>query len=163
MRRRHLPPSHGNHPNVTPLIDIVMCLIVFFMLVAKIGVNTGADASIVIPATRLGTELKDPGQALILNVSDPDPKNPGVAEFPLVTALVDASGSKPEAIQLVDRATNIRPLLEVLKRIKQEKPDLKIIIRGDAEMGYKYLEPVLITCVEAKVKNVNFNTSIERE
>ena len=25
-------------------------------------------------------------------------------------------------------------------------------------MGYKFLEPVLITCAEAQVKNVNFNT-----
>ena len=34
----------------------------------------------------------------------------------------------------------------------------EIIIRGDADMGYKFLEPVLITCAEAQVKNVNFNT-----
>ena len=25
-------------------------------------------------------------------------------------------------------------------------------------MGYQFLEPVLITCAEANVKNVNFNT-----
>ena len=30
-------------------------------------------------------------------------------------------------------------------------------------MGYKYLEPVLVTCVEAKVKNVNFDTKVVRE
>ena len=33
-----------------------------------------------------------------------------------------------------------------------------IIIRGEADMGYRFLEPVLITCAEADVKNVNFNT-----
>jgi biopolymer transport protein ExbD len=53
--------------------------------------------------------------------------------------------------------------VEVLKKIKANKPDLKIIIRADEDMGYKYLEPVLITCVEAKVKNVNFNTKTVRE
>ena len=71
MRRRPLPPSHGNHPNVTPLIDVVMCLIIFFMLVAKIGVSTGADASISIPASILGQELKDPGQAAPRSTSAP--------------------------------------------------------------------------------------------
>ena len=35
MKRRHLQESHAAHPNVTPLIDIVMCLIIFYMLVAK--------------------------------------------------------------------------------------------------------------------------------
>jgi biopolymer transport protein ExbD len=33
-----MPAAHATHPNVTPLIDIVMCLIIFYMLVAKIGV-----------------------------------------------------------------------------------------------------------------------------
>ena len=157
MKRRHIPESRATHPNVTPLIDVVMCLIIFFMLVAKIGVSTGADPTITIPATRLGKELKDPGQALTLNV------RPGVGDEPMVTALVNPNTSQPEEIKLVDHTTNVRPLLEVLKQIKKDKPDLKIIIRGDEDMGYKYLEPVLITCVEAQVKNVNFNTAVERK
>jgi len=156
MRRRPLPISHGNHPNVTPLIDIVMCLIIFFMLVAKIGVSTGADQTIAIPASILGQELKDPGQALTLNV------RAGVADEPMVTALVEG-GNQPQEIKLVDTVTNTRPLLEVLKKIKANKPDLKIIIRADEDLAYKYLQPVLITCVEAKVKNVNFNTKTVRE
>src|SRR4051812_12338517 len=157
MRRHRLPESHGNHPNVTPLIDIVMCLIIFFMLVAKIGVSTGADASITIPASELGAELKDPGQALTLNV------RPGIGDDPMVTALVEGSTNQPQEIKLIDTVTNTRPLLEVLKKIKANKPDLKIIIRGDEEMAYKFLQPVLVTCVEAKVKNVNFNTKTVRQ
>ena len=43
MKKAHMPDSHTAHPNVTPLIDIVMCLIIFYMLVAKIGVNLGQD------------------------------------------------------------------------------------------------------------------------
>ena len=43
MGKHHMPESHAAHPNVTPLIDVVMCLIIFFMLVAKIGVSTGAE------------------------------------------------------------------------------------------------------------------------
>jgi biopolymer transport protein ExbD len=156
MRRRHLPESHGNHPNVTPLIDIVMCLIIFFMLVAKIGVNTGDDPTIAIPASILGAELADRGQALTLNV------RPGVGDDPMVTALVLGS-DHPQELKVIDTVTNTRPLLEVLKKIKKTNPDLKIIIRGDADMAYKYLQPVLITCVEAKVKNVNFDTKIVRQ
>src|SRR3569832_514922 len=105
MRRRHIPESHGNHPNVTPLIDIVMCLIIFFMLVAKIGVSTGADQSITIPASILGQELKDPGQALTLNV------RPFVGDEPMVTSNVEG-GSQAQEIKLVDTVTNTRPLLE---------------------------------------------------
>ena len=114
MRRHHIPESHGNHPNVTPLIDIVMCLIIFFMLVAKIGVNTGDDPSIAIPATVLGKDLADRGQALTLNV------RPGVGDDPMVTAIVEGGG-QPQEIKRIDTVTNTRPLLEVLKKIKKTR------------------------------------------
>ena len=93
-----MPESHSTHPNVTPLIDVVMCLIIFFMLVAKIGVNTGADPSITIPVTQLGSELKDLGNTLMLNVRE-------VADEPFVTALVDKSSTRPQEMKLVDTVT----------------------------------------------------------
>jgi biopolymer transport protein ExbD len=161
MRRRRLPESHATHPNVTPLIDVVMCLIIFFMLVAKIGVSTGADTQIQIPASILGNELKDPGNALTLNIRE------GPSEQPMVTALTETGSSAPQEIKLVDTTTGRRPLLDLLRKLRDgdkannvpANPDFKIVIRADKEMGYRFLEPVLICCMEAKVKNVNFNTS----
>jgi len=50
MKRRRMPDMHESGVNVTPLIDIVMVLIVFFMLVAKIGVSRGEDADIPLPS-----------------------------------------------------------------------------------------------------------------
>jgi biopolymer transport protein ExbD len=149
------------HPNVTPLIDVVMCLIIFFMLVAKIGVSTGADRDIVIPATVLGKELADPGNALTLNVRE------GFGDQPMVTALVDGSGSEPQELKLVDSSTGRKPLFEVLKNLRDgdpnhsvpANPDFKVIIRADKETSYRYLDPVLVACMEAKVKNVNYNTT----
>ena len=47
--------------NVTPLIDVVMCLIIFFMLVAKIGVTSGAESEIDIPITQLGKDMNEIG------------------------------------------------------------------------------------------------------
>ena len=160
MRRRHLQESHAAHPNVTPLINIVMCLIIFFMLITKIGVNTGSDSSIEIPASILGNELKDLGNALTLNIRE------GPRDQPMVTALVESGQSQPQELKLLEPSTGRRPLLEVLRRLRDgdpaknlpANPDFKIVIRADKEMGYRFLEPVLIACMEAKVKNVNFNT-----
>jgi biopolymer transport protein ExbD len=53
MRQHRMPAIREGGVNVTPLIDIVMCLIIFFMLVAKIGVDTGADRNIDIPTSIL--------------------------------------------------------------------------------------------------------------
>src|SRR5437868_15321967 len=115
-RRKGLPPAHGNHPNVTPLIDVVMCLIIFFMLVAKIGVSTGADPKIDIPLSALGKDMKDPGNALTLNV------RPGPLDQPLVTALVETGSAQPQEIKIYDPTTNIHPLREVLRRLREGDP-----------------------------------------
>ena len=149
--------------NVTPLIDIVMVLIVFFMLVAKIGVDTGADQRISIPASLQGLDIQDMGNTLTLNIQ------PGPGDQPQVTALV---GGVVQPVALLDPATGKKPLLNTLKQLRfgndlrpggtdknADNPDFKVIIRGDKEMSYRFLEPVLITCMEANVKNVAFNTS----
>src|SRR5271156_6389610 len=98
MKKRHIPESRATHPNVTPLIDIVMCLIIFYMLVAKIGVSTGADSKIDIPASLMGNPIKDMGNTLTLNV------RPGVADEPDVTALIK-TGSEPTQLHLRDPGT----------------------------------------------------------
>jgi hypothetical protein len=84
-----------------------------------------------------------------------------------VTCLV---GGIRQEVRLVDQNGN-KPLLNVLRQWRfgrdmvpggvdanKDNPDFKVIIRGDEEMGYHFLEPVLITCAEASVRNVNFNT-----
>ena len=96
MKKVHIPEAHVSHPNVTPLIDIVMCLIIFFMLVAKIGVSTGAE-QMDIPASILGTDIQDMGNTLTLNVRpgplDQPHARPQVADsHPLLPALVALAG-----------------------------------------------------------------------
>src|SRR6266576_1506756 len=103
--RRGMPEIKEGNVNVTPLIDIVMCLIIFFMLVAKIGVDTGADRRITIPASLQGLEIKDMGNTLTLNVQ------PGVGELPMVTALVEGV---QQDVKLLDPATGAKPLLNTL-------------------------------------------------
>ena len=67
-----MPEVREGNVNVTPLIDVVMVMIIFFMLVAKIGVATGAEEQIDIPVSTLGKDIKDVGieSALVLNVRE---------------------------------------------------------------------------------------------
>src|SRR5688572_5830380 len=108
MAKRHIPESHGGHPNVTPLIDVVMVLIVFFMLVARIGVNTGADKDIVIPKSILGTDIKDLGNTLVLNVSK-NKTSTTVTNDPHITALVKGG---LQDLKIVDPVTRKQQLEE---------------------------------------------------
>src|SRR3954453_17842436 len=104
MKIRRMPDIKEGGVNVTPLIDVVMCLIIFFMLVAKIGVDTGADRRISIPASLQGLDIKDMGNTLTLNVE------PGPGNTPLVTCLI---GNVRQEVKLVD-AGDKKPLLNTL-------------------------------------------------
>ncbi len=148
MKGHRMPESSVTHPNVTPLIDIVMCLIIFYMLVAKIGIKTGADVKIDLPVSFQGMQLKDMGNTVTLNVS-------AAGEQPLITTLNPATG-QTEEMKVVDGAK--RPLRAFLKLLRGNNQNFKVIIRGDQNLDYRYLEPVLIVCAEAQVKDVNFAT-----
>jgi biopolymer transport protein ExbD len=142
-----------------------MVMIIFSMLVAKIGVATGAEESIEIPTSTLGTDIKDIGNTLVLNVRE-------VANLPMVTAIVEPDGSvsrtgRPVELKVYDPVTKRRPLMEVLRKLRHgdpkagiaANPDFKVIIRGDKSITYRTLDPVLLACMEANVKNVNLNTA----
>src|SRR3954469_2246214 len=72
MRKHQKTEMKEGGVNVTPLIDVVMCLIIFFMLVAKIGVSTGATP-MELPQTIMGMKMDQIGSTIFLNVKDPRP------------------------------------------------------------------------------------------
>jgi biopolymer transport protein ExbD len=140
--------------NVTPLIDVVMCLIIFFILVAKIGVSTGLDKKIDAPSTYLGVNITDLGNALALNLY---PK--AGADEPQI--LVDLKGERQKELKLQDNLGGklVHPLREVLQDLKKERGEkFKVIINADKGMRYAQLQLVLQACAEAGVSSVNFAT-----
>ena len=147
-----MPDMKENGVNVTPLIDIVMCLIIFFMLVTKIGVSRGEDKEIELPATVMGQQIEDLGNTLTLNI------HPTVVEQPLVTALV---GDKVREIKIIDRVGGrLDPQLQrILEEFQKTHPGkAKIIIRGDKDLQYKQLEQVLMAIANAQISDVAYET-----
>src|SRR5690348_16966469 len=131
MRKHRMPEMKEGGVNVTPLIDIVMCLIIFFMLVAKIGVSRGEDKDIQLPSTLMGKKIEDLGNTLTLNV------HPTGVDEPLVTALVDG---KVREIKISDRVgTRLdHPLERVLEQFQKTHPEkAKVIIRADRDLLYR--------------------------
>jgi len=161
MARRHIPESHSAHPNVTPLIDIIMCLIIFFMLVAKIGVTTGADSKIVIPTTIIGTKIDDMSNTLTLNIPEENMRNAD-SEHPIVTALVAPPGGGRAAnttLLLRDPVTAQNVLFNTLSYYKKQNDKFKVIIRASADLDWRFIEPVIMTCTQAGVSSINYNTA----
>ena len=175
MSKHQMPHAGGGEVNVTPLIDIIMCLIIFFMLVAKIGITSGADPKIVPPSTLLGSKIEDMGNTITLNVRDPvkveeerakeagetpSPVPQFTREHPIVTALVEKGDREPREVKIFENrgGTVDRPLERVLTAFRQTNPSAKLIILGEKDLQYHLLEQVLISAANAKITSVNFQT-----
>lgn len=171
MKKHHMPDMKEGGVNVTPLIDIIMCLIIFFMLVAKIGITSGADPKIVPPATLLGSKIEDMGNTITLNVRDPvkveqeraeeagdtpTPLPEIVKDHPRVTAMVEM-GEDPKPLAIITPSGD-RELRRVLSALVQNNPKLRVIILADRDLRYQLMEQILIECAMAKVKDFNFQT-----
>jgi biopolymer transport protein ExbD len=137
MRRKGLEPMHSDHVNVTPLIDVIMCLIIFFLLCGQFA-KEEASERVRIPRADLGLEMADQRGRLLINVVP--------------------NGSAPPDV--VIRAEIIRPdnLAAYLHKEKADNPDVKVIIRADQDTPYNYISPVLVACAQADIKSVNFAT-----
>lgn len=157
MKKHSMPDMKEGGVNVTPLIDVVMCLIIFFMLVAKIGVSTGIDSKVDAPKTYLGVSIPDMGNTLALNLY---PK--GAFEEPQI--LVDLKGEKQKELPIAKKdaaGTKViaNPLREVLKDMKKERGEaFKVIVNCEKNMKYSQLQLVLQACAEAGVTNILFAT-----
>lgn len=173
MKKHAMPEMKEGGVNVTPLIDIVMCLIIFFMLVAKIGVTRGEDKDIKLPDTILGTKIADLGNTLTLNVHAVGGSNPGV---PQVTSI---NNGQKAALDILT-ANGDRPLRRVLTEFKKTHGEkTSVIIRGGSdplknaddtpqkdekgdtvykELTYGQLEQVLMEIATAGITDVAYET-----
>jgi biopolymer transport protein ExbD len=150
MARRVIEPMHDEHVNVTPLIDVVMCLIIFFLLVGQMAKDEAAG-DITIPKALTATEMVDAEGRLIVNViaksnptSDPDHR--------------EKIGTVPPDIIIRRQLVPQMKLTDVLRKEKFENKDLRLVIRADGILSYEHIAPILISCAQADIRSINFAT-----
>lgn len=146
MRRKGLEPMHDEHVNVTPLIDVIMCLIIFFLCCSTLA-KSEANDKVQIPRAQLGQEMPEQRGRLLINLL-PRARNADGTVNP---------GDEPDVI-IRGQAVALADLTGYLRKEKGESPDLKVILRADEGLTYNWISPVLISCVQANITSVNFST-----
>lgn len=129
MRRRVL---HAPHPfgdvNVTPLIDVVMCMIVFFLIVGKLVADQRAQLR--LPETRSGS-ARAAQDVLVINV------------------LANGGG---EARVVVDNApVEMWMLADLVRTRLADKPTTVVQLRASRELAYGAVRPIIDACRDAGV------------
>jgi len=184
MAKKHsMPEMKEGGVNVTPLIDVVMCLIIFFMLVAKIGVATGA-APMELPTTIMGKKTDQLGDTLFINVIDPafdrdeatgqrklDAEGkpipiPVASQDPEVRAAFDEKTEKPQ--QVLIRDANRFPFREQLIAIYNarkkagKEEQFSVTVRAEKDLPFSKFQVVLAEIATAGIRNVNYATNEPR-
>lgn len=119
--------------NLTPMIDVVLCLLIFFMA-----------------ATRLYDWEEEQIQVNVPQVSQAQPMTSAPRDLSLV---IDAPGQ----ITLEQNSYDLKDLVPVLKQAREQYPDQGVIVRGSATLSYQDLADVLSACETAGIGNVRLS------
>lgn len=128
MKRRRPTTNGSAHPNLTPMIDVVMCLIVFFLLVGQLASDQRSDLT--LPRSATGDEAQE-AQAAFVNV-----------RFDNNLLLIDVDGA-PVPLAQLGRSVRAAP---------------SVHLRADATIPYERLSPVLSELRGAGVRAVRVAT-----
>ena len=130
-------PSEGvGHINVTPLIDVVMCLIIFFLLVGRLASRQGRPID--LPSTGVGDSAAAP--KLVVAVAAP-----GVG------------AGEPEVTLGGNRVT-ISELPSLLRARLGEPARGELAIRADRRLSWGQVRPVVEACRSAGLTSVRLVT-----
>jgi len=137
MRRRilHARGPEIGHVNVTPMIDVVMCLIVFYLIVGKLAQDQRSN--IPLPESRTGSVEKAP-DPLVINVV---PGAGGVARV-----VIDTHEVAPGELELA-----IRDRLA-------SKPGVVVELRASRELSYGQIAAIIRACKSAGIESVRLAT-----
>lgn len=137
IRPHTFPRSGSSKINVTPLIDVVMVLIIFYLLVGKLASDRHAPVS--LPASAAG-QTETSASTLVVSI---------------------ARGESGESILTVnDIPVALADLATVLKS-KAAAAMPGISIRADRRLAFAQVRPVLDACRDAGLTSVRLATRRE--
>ncbi len=159
MRRYRsiLSSSLGAEPiNVTPLIDVVMCLIIFFLIVGKLAANE--KARIHLPGTSIG-QVAERQDAVVVSIA----RDATTAGKPIALISVDGQLAKDgeDLIRLLQ--ARLERQSTVTARLARSEPQPisrgKVTVRADKDLPYEAVEPVLTACAKLGISRVDYATA----
>lgn len=116
--------------NMTPMVDVILCLLVFFMA-----------------ATRLYDWDENEFAVNVPEVSDAAPMTAAPEDLVLTIR-------RPGSVAVGEQTYDLAGLGTMLREARGRYTNQGVIIRGDASLSYQDLADVLSVCDEAGIRNV---------
>ncbi len=120
--------------NMTPMIDVVFLLIIFFLVSSHLA-KQEVQMPLALPTAQSGNKsLEEEAPRLTINV--------------LPDGTLMLSGRHILNSDLATRLTD---------RLREEGPGLQVRIRGDRSAPYRFVEPIMLACARAGIWDVSFS------
>lgn len=120
--------------NVTPMIDVVMCLIVFYLIVGHLVEEQRSDVDLPNAATGVPDR---PAQPVVINV---------------------IAGERGPRIVIDGRELGRNELRFVLDDLGSQRPESVVQLRADERLTYSAISDVVAACRDAGVASIELAT-----
>jgi biopolymer transport protein ExbD len=116
--------------NMTPMVDVILCLLVFFMAATRLYDWDESEFVVNVPEVALAAPATAAPDDLVLTVI------------------------KRGVVSVADTNYNLDQLVSLLRDAQGRYVNQGVVIRGDATLTYQGLADVLSACDEAGIRNV---------
>jgi len=128
--------------NLAPLVDVMMCLIIFFMVTGKLAQRERVHVDLPRSSAARPEAATSPERRVIVNVAD----SRGIPEY-----------------RVGEKSLTVSDLGDRLNREAARDPAVSCYIRADRQLEYRHVEPILLLCSRAKIGRVTFATAGDRD
>ncbi|MEC9372267.1 MAG: biopolymer transporter ExbD [Planctomycetota bacterium] len=133
--------------DMTPMVDVVFLLIIFFVLVSQIAGGERIDMT--LPDVEQNTAQPPKTDRLILNVAPPEHARTTGAAYRL--------GPRGYA----DTPRGMTALTQAIRDELERNPSTSILVRAPRDASYATVHPALRACAEAGVRDIHLMTAPE--
>ncbi len=145
MAARRLMVGRTRQANLTPMIDIVFQLIIFFLLITQFSSQQTIDLSLPSVLERQSDQIKGESRAII-----------NVAPVKQVTQL--GGDYRIGSLAFAGTPEGVESMASVLRSMKSRMPDLKVYIRADRTESYARVHPAMQSVTLAGVRDMELVT-----
>lgn len=124
--------------NLTPMIDVVFLLIIFFMTASKFA-EVEADIDLQLPEVAAAAPMTSAPKQRTVTVS------------------------KDGDVQLDGATVSLSQLTSTLTSARAEYPQLSVVIRGDAACAFQHVAAALSACKDANISELGITVRLAQQ
>ena len=151
---KHKKKRLGTRIDMTPMVDVAMLLLTFFMMTTQF--KPPEDVEVIIPASHSQFKLPE-SHIMMVYVNKEGKIYLGVDAQGLMERLFGSQNKYKRAIE-VDKNT----LGNILMQARINDPKLRTVVKGDKDAPYGPIEDVMDVLVKAQITRFNLVTDLDK-